>query len=62
MSKNHYNKYPDILSLHQTCEILNCHPNTLRNWDKKGILKSIRFGTRQDRRYKKSDILKLINH
>lgn len=62
MSKNHYNKYPDILSLQQACEILNCHPNTLRNWDKKGILKSIRFGTRQDRRYKKSDILKLINH
>lgn len=62
MSENNYNKYPEILSLKQACEILNCHPNTLRNWDKKGILKPIRFGARQDRRYKKLVILKYINH
>lgn len=62
MTKNDYSQYPEILSLKQACEILNCHPNTLRNWDKKGILVPIRFGTRKDRRYKKSDILKLINH
>jgi len=61
MTKNDYNKYSEILSLKQACEILNCHPNTLRNWDKKELLKPIRFGTRQDRRYKQSDILKLIN-
>ncbi len=52
---------PDILTLQQACEVLNCHPNTLRQWDNKGILKAIRFGTRRDRRYKKSDILKLLN-
>lgn len=62
MTKGDYNKHPEILSLKQACDILNCHPNTLRNWDKKGILKPIRFGTRRDRRYKKADILKLINH
>lgn len=61
MEKKDYKQYPEILSLKQACEILNCHPNTLRNWDKKGILKPIRLGTRQDRRYKKQDILKLIN-
>lgn len=61
MDKNYYNSYPTILSLKQACEILNCHSNTLRNWDKKGILKPIRLGTRKDRRYKKEDILKLIN-
>jgi excisionase family DNA binding protein len=52
---------PDILTLQQACEVLNCHPNTLRQWDNKGILKAIRFGTRRDRRYKKVDILKLLN-
>lgn len=52
---------PDILTLQQACEVLNCHPNTLRQWDNKGILKAIRFGTRRDRRYKKSDILRLLN-
>ena len=54
------NKLPEILTMKQVCELLNLHPNTLRNWDNKGILKAIRFGNRRDRRYKKSDILKLI--
>jgi len=54
-------KLPDILTLKQACGILNCHPNTLRNWDNRGILKAIRFGGRGDRRYKKADILKILN-
>ena len=49
MTKNDYSQYPEILSLKQACEILNCHPNTLRNWDKKGILVPIRFGTNPNR-------------
>ena len=53
---------PDILTLEQACKLLNCHPNTLRNWDNKGILKAIRFGTRKDRRYRKSDIMKVLNN
>lgn len=53
--------YPEILTLQEACEVLNCHPNTLRNWDNKGILKAIRFGTRKDRRYKKEDVLRVIN-
>jgi len=56
------NKLPEILTLKQACEILNCHPNTLRNWDNQGILKAIRFGKRGDRRYKKEDIMNFIKH
>lgn len=58
---NQDEKLPDILTLKQACELLNCHPNTLRNWDRKGVLKAIRFGTRGDRRYRKSDIEKMIS-
>jgi len=53
---------PDILTLQQACEVLNCHPNTLRGWDNKGILKALRFGTRKDRRYKKGNILRLLKN
>jgi len=55
-------KLPEILTMKQVCELLNIHPNTLRNWDNKGVLKAIRFGNRRDRRYKKEDILRIIKH
>jgi len=51
---------PEILTLKQACEVLNCHPNTLRSWDNKGFLKAIRYGTRRDRRYRKEAILRLL--
>jgi excisionase family DNA binding protein len=52
---------PELLTLKEAGAILKCHPNTLRNWDKKGILKAIRIGERGDRRFRKEDILKHIN-
>lgn len=52
---------PDILTLQQACDVLNCHPNTLRKWDNTGFLKAIRFGSRGDRRYRKEDILRILN-
>lgn len=52
---------PSIITLKQACELLNCHPNTLRQWDNIGQLPAIRFGKRGDRRYKKDDILKLMD-
>ncbi len=54
-------KMPELISLQGACDILKCHPNTLRQWDNKGILVAVRFGERKDRRYRKEDILKLLN-
>jgi len=53
-------KIPELLTLQEACDILKCHPNTLRQWDRKGILVAVRFGERKDRRYRKEDILKLL--
>lgn len=53
---------PQLLTLSQASKLLSVHPNTLRQWDKKGILESVRFGQRKDRRYKKDDILRLLQN
>ncbi len=55
-------KLPELLTLAEACQILKCHPNTLRQWDRKGILVAVRFGERKDRRYRKEDIMKLVNN
>lgn len=53
-------KKQKLLKLSEAAELLNVHPNTLRKWDRKGILKAVRFGERGDRRYKREDIEKLL--
>jgi excisionase family DNA binding protein len=53
-------KIPELLTMKETCELLKVHANTLRQWDKKGILKAVRFGARKDRKYKKEDVLSLM--
>lgn len=55
------NKLDNLLSISEACELLNCHPNSLRLWEKKGLIKAIRFGIRRDRKYSKEMLLKLIN-
>lgn len=54
-------KIPELLTLKDACAILKCHPNTLRQWDRKGILPAIRIGVKRVMRYRKSDIIKLLN-
>ena len=52
---------PELLTLKEASAILKVHANTLRQWDEKGILVALRFGARKDRKYRKNDILKLLN-
>lgn len=54
------NAEAELLSLHAAAKILNCHPNTLRNWDNTGILEAVRIGERGDRKYRKNDINNLV--
>lgn len=51
----------ELLTLSEAAQILKVHPNTLRLWDKKGVLTAVRIGVKRVRRYKKEDIEKFIN-
>ena len=49
----------ELLTLEESAKILKVHPGTLRRWDREGILKAVRIGTRRglgDRRYRKEEI------
>ena len=61
IKKRKAKQIPELLTLKEACEILKCHPNTLRQWDKKGVLSAIRIGVKRVMRYRKEDILKLLN-
>ena len=50
----------NLLTIREVCELLHCHPNTLRKWDKMGLLTAMRIGNRSDRRYRKNDVLKFL--
>lgn len=52
----------ELLTLKQASELLKVHPNTLRAWDKNGILKAVRIGERGLRRYKREDLVKFMEH
>jgi excisionase family DNA binding protein len=51
-----------LLKISEASSLLNVHPNTLRKWDKKGILKAVRIGIRGDRRYNLNEIEKLAKN
>lgn len=52
--------WPPLLTIAQTAQILSVSPWTLRQWDKKGKLIAIRIGTRRDRRYKRENVLEIV--
>jgi len=49
------------LSIGQVAKIFGIHADTLRNWERKGMLSPLRVGPRQDRRYKQEDIEAVVN-
>jgi excisionase family DNA binding protein len=49
-----------LIKLKEAADILKVHPNTLRIWDRKGILVAVRIGEKRIRRYRKEDLEKFI--
>ncbi len=46
-----------LLTISQAAKLLNVHPDTLRRWERQGVLSTVRVGSRKDRRYRHEDIL-----
>lgn len=54
------NQPTKLISLREAARILGVNPQTLRRWDKANKLKAVRVGTRNDRKYKLSDIVAIL--
>ncbi|MBF8265787.1 MAG: hypothetical protein HW384_1651 [Dehalococcoidia bacterium] len=51
---------PDMLTIGAVAKLLSVHENTVRNWSKNGKLPTFRLGKRRDRRFRRQDILNLL--
>lgn len=52
---------PELLTIGQVAEIFSIHQDTLRNWEKEGILVPLRVGKRGDRKYRPQDIEAIVD-
>jgi type I restriction enzyme M protein len=52
---------PELLSIGEVAEIFSIHQDTLRNWEKDGILVPLRVGKRGDRKYRPQDIEVIVD-
>ena len=51
---------PALLTVREVALLLSCHPNTVRRWAQRGLLKTWRIGPRQDRRFPKGDVMEFL--
>ena len=55
-----FEELPELLTIKDASKLLNVHANTLRNWEKEGLINVVRIGPRRDRRYEKLVIKKIM--
>ncbi len=55
------NNENELMKPAEVAHLLNIHINTVRRWSNEGILRAYRISSRGDRRFKKQDILNLLN-
>ncbi len=60
--ESHENKLPQrMLTMKEVASILNIHPNTVRRWARKRLLKSYRIGPRHYLRFKREDMIDFLD-
>ena len=50
-----------MLTTTEAARYLSVHPNTVRRWEKQGLLPAYRLGTRGDRRFLREDMDRFLN-
>jgi len=60
--EDHNNRIPErMLTVKEVASILNIHPNTVRRWEKKGLLQAYGIGPRRSLRFRQEDILDFLD-
>lgn len=54
-----YQELPELLTIKQASQLINVHPNTLRNWEREGKIVAVRIGSRRDRRFYKVTLMSI---
>lgn len=54
-------KLANTLRISEAAKLLGVTPTTLRRWEDKNLISPLRVGPRKDRRYKKDQILKILD-
>ena len=54
------NHIEGMLTLREVARLLHVHPNTLRRWSDRGLVRAYRISHRGDRRFKREDIARFI--
>ena len=49
-----------LLTVREVADLLHVHPNTLRRWSNKGMIRAYRINRRGDRRFKREEIARFL--
>jgi len=50
----------NMLTVQEVARLLHIHPNTLRRWSNRGLIKAYRITPRGDRRFRREEILEFL--
>lgn len=51
---------PILLTTSEVAKLLHVHPNTIRRWHSKGMIRAFRVGPRRDRRFERGVVEQVI--